>query len=191
MLVNGNIDTYTNMFPQFTSISAYPYEGPVEINGKYTARGHIVININKFKCSKFEYSGKFPFNLFYIYPDENIEIKCIDEPNTNAYLFVNKNLVYQTYPSEEKVKQGTIYGPNSEFEGTLQSDYPQEANVLKDVEYANGEKVGTLEVIALSGATATADNISVVNLTEQEVNRVKNCATIQTVQQCFEDFKDE
>jgi hypothetical protein len=47
-----------------------------------------------------------------------------------------------------------------------------------------------LEVIALSGATATADNISVVNLTEQDVNRVKNCATIETVQKCFEEFKE-
>ena len=35
------------------------------------------------------------------------------------------------------------------------------------------------------------DNIAVVNLTEQEVERVKNCATISTMQQCFENFKEE
>ena len=33
------------------------------------------------------------------------------------------------------------------------------------------------------------DNIAVVNLTEQEVDRIKNCATVNTVQQCFENFK--
>lgn len=35
------------------------------------------------------------------------------------------------------------------------------------------------------------DNIAVVNLTEQEVDRIKNCATVNTVQQCFENFKEE
>lgn len=91
------------------------------------------------------------------------------------------------YPAEQQVAQGVTYGMQSEYEGRLA--LPAPSTVLKGVEY--GDKVGTLEVIALSGATAQADQIAVVNLTEQEVNRVKNCATIQTVQQCFEDFKDE
>lgn len=88
-------------------------------------------------------------------------------------------------PQESDVKQGVEYGINKV--GTYLPNFPQESTVLKDVEYGDNQ-VGTLEVIALSGATAQADNIAVVNLTEQEVNRVKNCATIQTVQQCFEDF---
>jgi hypothetical protein len=95
----------------------------------------------------------------------------------------NKNL---NYPTERNVADGVEYGLQNEYEGRLA--LPAEGVVMRGVEY--GDKTGTLEVIALSGATATADNISVVNLTEQEVNRVKNCATIQTVQQCFEDFKE-
>lgn len=90
------------------------------------------------------------------------------------------------YPEEESVASGVQYGIQNEYEGRL--ELPQPSTVLKDVEY--GGNVGTLEVIALSGATATAENISVVNLTEQEVNRVKNCATVSTVQKCFEDFKE-
>ena len=96
------------------------------------------------------------------------------------------------YPAESDVKLGVKYGyDNYEGQYTAVADYPQEATVLKDVEYDNGNKVGTLEVIALSGATATADNISVVNLTEQQLQRVGNCATVSTVQKCFEDFKEE
>lgn len=104
---------------------------------------------------------------------------------------INNNVLYSTtlinYPQEQQVAQGITYGMQNEYEGRLQ--LPAEGVVVKGVEY--GDKVGTLEVIALSGATATADNISVVNLTEQEVNRVKNCATVSTVQKCFEDFKEE
>ena len=104
-----------------------------------------------------------------------------------TYIVANSNKIDETYPTEQQVAQGVVYGMQNEYEGRL--SLPAESTVLKDVEY--GDKVGTLEVIALSGATATADNISVVNLTEQEVNRVKNCATVSTVQKCFEDFKEE
>ena len=92
------------------------------------------------------------------------------------------------YPTEQQVAQGVTYGMQNEYEGRLA--LPPESTVLKDVEYGD-DKVGTLEVIALSGATATADNISVVNLTEHQLQRVSNCATVSTVQKCFEDFKEE
>lgn len=91
-------------------------------------------------------------------------------------------------PQESDVKQGVEYGISKT--GTYDPNLPQPSTVLKDVEYGDNQK-GTLEVIALTGATATADNISVVNLTEQEVERVKNCATVSTMQQCFENFKEE
>lgn len=55
-----------------------------------------------------------------------------------------------------------------------------ESVVLEGYEY--GDKVGTLKTVP--------DNVTIVNLTEQEVNRVKNCATVSTVQKCFEDFKE-
>lgn len=57
---------------------------------------------------------------------------------------------------------------------------PPESVVLDGYQY--GDKVGTLKTVP--------DNVTVVNLTEQEVNRVKNCATISTMQKCFEDFKE-
>ena len=59
-------------------------------------------------------------------------------------------------------------------------DVPQSV-VLEGYEY--GDKVGTLKTVP--------DNVAIVNLTEQEVNRVKNCATVSTVQKCFEEFKEE
>lgn len=108
--------------------------------------------------------------------------------NEDATLFLlTKEQYDEEIPQELDVKQGVEYGINKV--GAYNPSLPQESTVLKDVEYG-GDKVGTLEVIALSGATATADNISVVNLTEQEVERVKNCATVSTVQKCFEDFKE-
>jgi hypothetical protein len=92
-------------------------------------------------------------------------------------------------PAEKDVKEGVQYGADVIKTGTYATNYPQEATVLKDVRYGDNQ-VGTLEVIALSGATAQADNIAVVNLTEQQLQRVGNCATVSTVQKCFEDFKE-
>ena len=91
-------------------------------------------------------------------------------------------------PQEQSVAQGVHYGMQNEYEGRLA--LPPESTVLKDVEYGDGQ-VGTLEVIALSGATATADNIAVVNLTEQQVNRVSQCATKETVDEAFKEFISE
>ena len=74
---------------------------------------------------------------------------------------------------------------------------PPESVVLDGYQY--GDKVGTLRTYqgtlvelatVIEDATILQGDATVVNLTEQEVNRVKNCATIQTVQQCFEDFKE-
>jgi len=104
-----------------------------------------------------------------------------------TYIVYNSKKIDETYPSENTVAQGVIYGMQNKYEGRLQ--LPQPSTVLKDVEY--GDKVGTLEVIALSGATAQADNISVVNLTEQQVNRVSQCATKETVDEAFEEFISE
>ena len=52
--------------------------------------------------------------------------------------------------------------------------------------------VGTLSPFqgTLINQATVVEEATIINLTEQEVNRVKNCATIQTVQQCFEDFKE-
>lgn len=121
----------------------------------------------------------------------------IENPSTFEYIYEGEGeptfeiIVYKgnhrlNYPQETQVAQGVTYGMQNEYEGRLA--LPAPSTVLKGVQY--GDTEGTLEVIALSGATAQADQIAVVNLTEQEVNRVKNCATIQTVQQCFEDFKE-
>ena len=119
-----------------------------------------------------------------VYLSNNVFLEYIG--NGEPYLYAVKAL---SYPQEDDVRNGVVYADGL-FTGKYTPNFPQEANVLKDVEYGDNQK-GTLEVIALSGATATADNISVVNLTEQEVNRVKNCATVSTVQKCFEDFKEE
>jgi hypothetical protein len=55
-----------------------------------------------------------------------------------------------------------------------------ESVVLEGYQYGN--KVGSLKTVP--------DNVTIINLTEQEVNRVKNCATVSTVQKCFEEFKE-
>ena len=120
---------------------------------------------------------------------DNIYINQVQSnPAAHLHIYTSEQTT-DLQPQESNVKEGVIYDGGNRT-GTYTPNFPQEANVLKDVEYGDNQK-GTLEVIALSGATATADNISVVNLTEQEVNRVKNCATVSTVQKCFEDFKEE
>lgn len=109
--------------------------------------------------------------------------------NEDATLFLLTKKQYdEEIPQESDVKQGVEYGINKV--GAYNPSLPQEANVLKGVKYGDGQ-VGTLEVIALSGATATADNIAVVNLTEQQVNRVSQCATKETVDEAFEEFISE
>lgn len=109
--------------------------------------------------------------------DDDLVFSPISSPNLN-------------YPTENNVKNGIKYGYFNDKEGNYTPNFPQESTVLKDVEYG-GNKVGTLEVIALSGATAQAENISVVNLTEKQLQRVGNCATVSTVQKCFEEFNEE
>lgn len=117
----------------------------------------------------------------------DIEGKSVNY-DTNATIFLlTKEQYEEEIPQESNVKQGVEYGISKI--GTYNPNLPQPANVLKDVHYGDNQ-VGTLEVIALSGATATADNISVVNLTEQQLQRVGNCATVSTVQKCFEEFKE-
>ena len=168
-IINGN-------FSYSTTATFNTYR--TEVNGK------MIINA-KFQSSTFVINGECEIN-------SGINVDNFDFNNTNSIKFIdsefyNKQTFSLTYPQENQVAQGVTYGMQNEYEGRLQ--LPAEGVVVKGVEYGN--KVGTLEVIALSGATATADNISVVNLTEQEVNRVKNCATVSTVQKCFEEFKEE
>lgn len=59
------------------------------------------------------------------------------------------------------------------------SSIPQSV-VLEGYQY--GDKVGTLKTVP--------DNVTIVNLTEQQLQRVGNCATVSTVQKCFEEFKE-
>lgn len=142
-------------------------------------------------CNSIEYENGFNLIPSKIHPTDvqTFSIRYVgQQPDTNPYVIINPNDIVSTYPTEQQVTQGVTYGMQNEYEGRLA--LPPESTVLKDVEYGDNQK-GTLEVIALSGATATAESISVVNLTEQEVERVKNCATVSTVQKCFEDFKEE
>lgn len=149
--------------------------------------------ITNFKINgKIQYSGGhlsvYSLNMTVINQD-TFEWYTIDDNPKIPAVFSNLNHIRSFYPDESDVKIGIEYGVGNEMVGEFNPILPPESTVLKDVHYGNNQ-VGTLEVIALSGATATADNISVVNLTEQEVERVKNCATVSTVQKCFEDFKE-
>jgi hypothetical protein len=167
----------------------YQANCPIVINGIWTARGNVELEINYISCQNVRYTGKLPFRLFYFYDiNPNFTCICIDNPNVNPYILINPNSIADTYPQETDVKEGVIYGASMEKEGIL--TLPIESLVMKGVEYG-GDKTGTLEVIALTGATATADSIAVVNLTEQQVNRVSQCATKETVDEAFEEFISE
>lgn len=152
-------------------------------NGSFTKTNYqVTVTING-KCTvKQEYAGISR----KIMAGENAEFINLEENATT--LLVTKKQYQDMVPQESDVKQGVEYGINKV--GTYSPNFPQESNVLKDVEYGDGQ-VGTLEVIALSGATATADNIAVVNLTEQQVNRVSQCATKETVDEAFKEFISE
>lgn len=191
----------------------------VEINGNVLNDNSVVMFLQEAGAAYIDMtiSGRFTFNNSvnpwnYLYIDvmcdeliakQNLSLHNVE---CNSFIIENNSIVqfspnlkslaqnngvtisqFSNYPTEQQVAQGTVYGMQNEYEGRL--SLPAESTVIKGVQY--GDKVGTLEVIALSGATATAENISVVNLTEQDVTRVKNCATVSTVQKCFEDFKDE
>lgn len=200
--INGNYTGFINIAEES---GGDPYEtlGPIIFNGNvsfYSATNSILLT----STGKVYFYGTLADNgvriqagLLSLHKDttfENFPRVCgIITNGYNVQIIKSQDglsltsLYDRALPQETQVAQGVTYGMQNEYEGRLA--LPQPSTVLKDVEYGN--KVGTLEVIALSGATAQADQIAVVNLTEQEVNRVKNCATIQTVQQCFEDFKDE
>ena len=198
--INGNVDLNSDCL-------FYSYSGDIgkiTINGTLKQKGRIIENDNDNRTNTLIINGELQCYDSFVYQYDYEMNGSINTQNaSNPYLLPIKNgkklttttgITYITpsdYPAESNVKLGVKYGyDNYEGQYTAVADYPQEANVLKGVEYDDGNKVGTLEVIALSGATATAENISVVNLTEQQINRVKNCATVSTVQKCFEDFKE-
>ena len=182
-------------FYQDRQVYKITLDGEIYLNGAFDNFNCINLISN---CKYFYVSTNYKIgmnferisNLTISNPDTFI-LKDITNPRTNPFIIITNAELNnrQQYPQESDVKNGVEYAYGLK-EGNYTPNFPQEANVLKDVEYGDNQK-GTLEVIALSGATATADNISVVNLTEQEVNRVKNCATVSTVQKCFEDFKEE
>lgn len=184
--INGNIDTYTSPFTSLVGTGTYQANCPIVINGIWTARGNVELEVNYISCQNVRYTGKLPFRLFYFYDiNPNFTCICIDNPNLNPYILINPNSIADTYPQETDVKEGVIYGPSMEKEGIL--TLPIESLVMKGVEYG-GDKTGTLEVIALSGATATAENIAIVNLTEDQINRATNCVTNDTLQATMEDY---
>lgn len=103
-------------------------------------------------------------------------------------------------PQPSDVRAGVHYDNNNKI-GTLQ--IPQPSVVLEGYEY--DDKIGELKIfngtivegtivedatIIQSATVVQGDNISVVNLTEQQLQRVGNCATVSTVQKCFEEFKE-
>lgn len=207
-LFSANGDTLINNLNDETDISIVMYithnippQYDLNLTGNVKIKNKSFINSSSYKNCPFSrviasencriFFGK-PNSVFWaeliINNPEIFKFTWIDEAaaNPNWQLFSYGNNAFN-YPQESVVSQGVTYGMQNEYEGRLQ--LPAEGVVVKGVEYGN--KVGTLEVIALSGATAQAENIAVVNLTEQEVNRVKNCATVSTVQKCFEDFKEE
>ena len=183
----GDIKLYNAPYlSEGSAVGSIVVEGELYIpNGTLNKDVYIVERTFRGKVTTRQYGAGFSDNTI---TDVNTEFINLN-PNANT-LLITKQQYGTMLPQESDVKDGVQYGAGVIKTGTYATDYPQESTVLKDVEYGDNQK-GTLEVIAISGATATADNISVVNLTEQEVNRVKNCATVSTMQKCFEDFKEE
>lgn len=183
----GDIKLYNAPYlSEGSAVGSIVVEGELYIpNGTLNKDVYIVERTFKGKVTTRQYGAGFSDNTI---TDVNTEFINLN-PNANT-LLITKQQYGAMLPQESDVKEGVQYGAGVIKTGTYATDYPQEANVMKGVEYDNGDKVGALEVITLTGATATADNIAVVNLTEQQVDRIKNCATVSTVQKCFEDFKD-
>ena len=192
----------TNAFPfTFGDIKLYnaPYLSENSAVGSIVVEGELympngTLNKDVYRTTEQTFKGKVTTRQYgagfseCIITDVNTEFINLN-PNANT-LLLTKQQYGDMLPQESDVKEGVQYGAGVIKTGTYETDYPQESTVLKGVEYGDNQK-GTLEVIALSGATAQSENIAVVNLTEQEVERVKNCATVNTVQQCFENFKEE
>lgn len=183
--ITGNLKSINSYYELILFGNLYSFGGTLNLP-RFTISGSIYYNDLSMGLARFGVNVSTSFTASDI-----IEWKNVSTPSVYSVQIVTKYQIdnIQQYPMESDVKNGVEYAYGLK-EGNYLPNFPQVANVLKGVEYDDGNKVGTLEVIALSGATATADNISVVNLTEQEVNRVKNCATVSTVQKCFEDFKE-
>ncbi|MBQ5901292.1 MAG: hypothetical protein IIW86_05475, partial [Clostridia bacterium] len=79
------------------------------------------------------------------------------EPDPNPYIIINPNTIAQTYPPENKVLDGVIYGSQNELVGQYTPDYPPETVVLKDYVYDNGDKIGSLENQNVVGCVTKED----------------------------------
>ncbi len=118
----------------------------------------------------------------------------ITSPHFNEFFIISNaelnNL--QQYPQESDVKNGVEYAYGLK-EGSYTPNFPQEATVLKDVEYDDGNKVGTLEVVQgtlVENATIVegSGDLSVVNLTEEQVQRVGDSLTAEMAQTMLQQY---
>lgn len=192
LIINGNIDIAGTLFTGQIG-SKITFNGNVKLGSVLNSGLVQASAVFQFNGTLLQYKSKTYPVLFNGYGTDGIitndSLRIINLEETSTFTLFNIIAYNDSLPNVGDVKNNVVYGLAGEKIGIYDPNLPQEATVLKDVEYGDNQK-GTLEVIALSGATATADNISVVNLTEQEVERVRNCATVSTVQKCFEDFKE-
>lgn len=101
----------------------------------------------------------------------NVVFRELANSETITHIISNYDIDnIQQYPQESYVLNGIQYAFGEKV-GTLSPDFPQEAEVLKDVTYDNGNMVGTLEVGG-GGWQPSADLIA----------RLEQCATIPTMQ---------
>ncbi len=140
IIINGNVDSDQKGF--FTTHNAASYY-TIDIFVTGVLRFDSKFHCRNLKITKIEYRTiPFLMDIENLYCDDPATFECRyigAEPNPNPYIIINPNTIAQTYPPENKVLAPTQYGAQMELEGTYTPDYPQQAEVLNDVEYARYE----------------------------------------------------
>ena len=176
----------------FTFLTFYSTYASVIFNG--------IVDCSEYPCCNYAIGGPLNINgklIAGVYPNATTggtlyirvegELKLMNSVSfatvgtTSNYHKIYGTIDMTDYEAVDFPIKGYIDMQVTELKGKTQVALPPESVVLEGYEY--GDKVGTMKTVP--------DNVAIVNLTEQEVERVKNCATVSTVQKCFEDFKEE
>ena len=166
LLINGNVET-------LKYIGSTSGEKSIVVNGKLTIDDNIY-DPNLSTPPRYEINGVFKIN-------GNFTIDLSGSYNSVKSLF-SGSLDLSDYDGEFLPFNSSPFSIEN-----LKIIYKYQSNEIPPVDvvlegYQYGDKVGTLKTVP--------DNVTIVNLTEQQLQRVGNCATVSTVQKCFEEFKE-
>lgn len=186
-----NFYDYSTTSSLFTAINIFQYD--LNVHGEF----HLGIHQTLCTYNPVQQAGWLRLNAYdnaKIYmKDNSVPFRYININNPDTFEWVYEGdgqpefILYPyrgnsrlNYPNENTVSDGTTYGVNNEYEGSMQ--LPQPATVLEGVEY--GEYVGTLAPVQ----GTIVESGTVVNLTEDQIRRIAESITAEMAQTMLQQY---